>query len=238
MRRLRENLFVSSWRRTVGLGVLALAALGAGSVLAQPANDIFTNAPLLNFISLGQLSGTTTGSNVGATREAGEPLIVTNAGGASVWYKYIIPTDGVMTFDTIGSDFDTLLGVYVGDSVNNLTLVAEDNNSGGGVASQVQFNAPAFTTVYIAVDGSNGVQGNIVLNWNEAGSAGAGTNDLLAQAANLNGNSGTIFDFNLFATPELFEFATNYGGLGAFNSMWYQWTAPSHKYNKHRINNK
>ena len=222
MRRLRENLFVSSWRRIVGLGVLALTALGAGSVLAQPGNDIFTNAPLLDFIGV---VGNTTGNNVGATREAGEPLIVTNAGGSSVWYKYISVADGVLSFDTIGSDFNTLLGVYVGDSVTNLTLVAEDDDSGGGGTSKVQFNAPAFTTFYIAVDGSNGVQGNIVLNWNANATTTAGTNDMVAQATTLTGNSGTLFDFNLFATAEPFE-AGPFSGLGT-NSMWYLWTAPS-----------
>ena len=121
MRRLRDNLFVSSWRRIVGLGVLALAVLSAGSVLAQPANDNFTNAPLLDFFT-----PPLPDSNVGATREPGEPLIVANAGGSSVWYKYIATADSVITVDTIGSDFDTILGVYVGTSVSNLNLVAEE----------------------------------------------------------------------------------------------------------------
>ena len=105
------------------------------------------------------------GNNLGATRQAGEPLIVTNAGGASVWYSWTAPFDGIATFNTTGSSFDTLLGVYVGTSVNSLTTVAQDNNSGGNLTSKVTFNAPAGTKFYISVDGSNGVQGNIALNW-------------------------------------------------------------------------
>jgi uncharacterized delta-60 repeat protein len=226
MRRLRENLFVSSWRRVVGLGVLALAALGAGSVLAQPANDNFTSAPLLDFVGI---FGSTTGNNVGATREPGEPLIVGNPGGSSVWYKYIPVFDGIVTVDTAGSDFDTILGVYVGTSVDNLHLIAENNNAGGGGTSRVTFSAPAFSTVYIAVDGTNGAQGNIVLNWTEGVQSAAGPNDFVAQATTLTGNSGTIFDLNTFATAEPFEsifFGGLIGGVGT-NSMWYKWTAPS-----------
>jgi uncharacterized delta-60 repeat protein len=189
-------------------------------VLAQPANDNFTSAPLLDFIGT---AGSTTGSNVGATREPGEPLILTNAGGASVWYKYIVAADGVVSIDTIGSDFDTTLGVYVGTSVDKLSLIAEDNNSGGGGTSRVQFNAPAFSTVYIAVDGSNGATGNIVLNWGETQQTADGANDMLAQATPLTGNSGTIFDLNLLATTEI---ADQINGTGP-NSMWYTWTATS-----------
>src|ERR1044072_8072362 len=134
MRRLRDHVFVSSWRRFVG--VFALAALSVGGVIAQPANDNFTGATSLDDFFL---PGNLTGDNTGASRETGEPLIVTNNGGASVWYTWTSPGDCIATFDTIGSSIDTLLGVYVGSSVDHLTLVAEDDNSGGGTASKVSF---------------------------------------------------------------------------------------------------
>jgi len=204
----------------VGVGVLAFVALSAAHALAQPANDNFANATSLDPIGT---PGTNLDNNTGATKEAGEPLIATNAGGASIWYTWTAPSNGLASFDTIGSDFDTLLGVYVGTSVSNLTLITDDNDSGGGGASKVTFPAPAGTKFYIAVDGFDGAQGNIVLHWSTAAPIAANTNDNIASATVLSGNSGTIFDFNLFATAEAFEFP----GLFGTNSMWYTWTAPS-----------
>ena len=46
MRRLRDYSFVSSWRRF--FGVMALAALSVGAVMAQPTNDNFTAATSLD----------------------------------------------------------------------------------------------------------------------------------------------------------------------------------------------
>jgi uncharacterized delta-60 repeat protein len=204
----------------VGLGVLAIAVLSAGNVLAQSTNDNFTGAVQLNLFGT---PGSYNDNNTGASRETGEPLIVTNAGGASLWYTWIALEDTVVTFDTIGSDFDTLLGVYVGTSVDHLNLVAEDNDSGGAGTSLVTFNAPRGTKFYIAVDGLDGAQGNIALNWDVADPTVVGDNDAVATPITLTGDSGTIFDFNLLATAEPFEFPFLFGT----NSMWYTWTAPS-----------
>src|SRR5216110_2970325 len=53
-----------------------------------------------------------TGSNVGATREPGEPNHAHLAGGRSVWWSWTPPRDGTVVIDTIGSAFDTVLAVY------------------------------------------------------------------------------------------------------------------------------
>jgi uncharacterized delta-60 repeat protein len=222
MCRLRVNLFVSSWRRVVGLGVLTLVALSAASALAQPVNDYFTNATALDLYGT---PGTYGDNNSGATKEPGEPDIATNAGGASVWYTWTAPADAAVTFDTIGSDFDTLLGVYVGTSVTNLHLIADDNDSGGSGTSQVTFNAAAGKTFYIAVDGLDGAMGNIVLNWNTNAVSVPATNDAFASAGVLSGDSGTVLGYNLGATREPGEQIL--GGNINTNSIWYTWTATS-----------
>ena len=201
--------------------MLAFVALSAANALAQPANDNFANANSLDLIGT---PGTFPDNNTGATRETGEPLIATNLGGASVWYTWTSPSNAIASFDTVGSAFDTVLGVYLGNNVSNLTAIAQDDNSGSGGTSKVTFPAPAGTKFYIAVDGSNGVQGNIVLNWSTSDATVANTNDNIASAAVLSGSSGTILDYNFFATPELFELFLNSSGT---NSMWYTWTAPS-----------
>jgi hypothetical protein len=68
--------------------------------------------------------------------------------------------------DTIGSSFDTLLGIYTGSSVSNLTVVASDDDSGGlDGTSRAIFNVTSNTTYKIAVDGFSGFSGTVVLNW-------------------------------------------------------------------------
>jgi hypothetical protein len=144
------------------------------SILSRPGNDTFANRFALN-----GPGGTTTGSNVGASKESGEPNHAGNAGGASVWWKWGGAASGVLTVDTIGSGFDTLLAVYTGSTVNGLTLIAmNDNAPGAGSASQVSFAVQAGTQYQIAVDGYNGASGSITLNWNfspDASAAGADT---------------------------------------------------------------
>ena len=128
------------------------------------ANDNFVNAQLIN---PGQ--SRIVGTNVGATKEPGEPDHAGNPGGASVWYKWVAPNTSTYTFNTIGSSFDTLLAVYTGDDVADLTEVASDDDFGTSVQSSVVFNTTFGTTYYIAVDGSrqaNGqaAQGTVILN--------------------------------------------------------------------------
>jgi hypothetical protein len=132
-----------------------------------PANDAFAAARSLSGPS-GALSGTT----VGATKEPGEPNHAGTAGGASVWYAWTAPASGTVTFDTAGSNFDTVLAAYTGTSVSGLTpLASNDDASGATHTSLVSFSASAGTTYQIAIDGyrhiSTGIveQGSTVLNW-------------------------------------------------------------------------
>jgi hypothetical protein len=126
-----------------------------------PVNDLFTNATLIS-----DPVASITASNVGATKEAGEPNHAGNIGGASVWWTWTPPTNGTVTIDTFGSSFDTLLAVYRGTSVLSLTSVASDDDWGGLSASRVSFSAFTTTTYLIAVDGFNGATGDILLNLN------------------------------------------------------------------------
>ena len=122
-------------------------------------NDMFANA-----ITISGTSGQATGSNVGATKESGEPNHAGNSGGASIWWYWTAPATGQMTIDTFGSSFDTLLAVYTGSSVGSLTPIAS-NDVSGSLQSQVTFTAVSGTTYRIAVDGYNGETGDIILNW-------------------------------------------------------------------------
>jgi hypothetical protein len=133
-----------------------------------PANDNFSAAQVLN-----GCSGSVSGTNVGATRQAGEPIHSPDgvSSSRSVWYQWTAPSSGSTTVTTKGSGFDTVLGVYEGTAVNSLTTLGKDDDGGGDdKTSIVTFSAVAGHTYRIAVDGYNnggsgGDFGPITLNW-------------------------------------------------------------------------
>ena len=121
-------------------------------------------------------SGRVTGSSVGASKEFGEPNHAGNTGGASVWWSWTAPATGTVTFDTQGSDFDTLLAAYRGSGVSALSVVVSNDDAPGGgtYQSEVSFAAQQGVVYHIAVDGYSGATGAIVLNWEQAGGGGPG----------------------------------------------------------------
>ena len=101
------------------------------------------------------------GTNVGATKEPGEPNHAGNSGGKSVWWSWTAPVSGNVSVTTVGSSFDTLLAVYTGTALSNLTGIA--SNGQAGTQSAVVFNSVSGTTYQIAVDGYFGDSGTISL---------------------------------------------------------------------------
>ncbi len=133
---------------------------------AAPANDNFSRA-----VYLAGLSNDVFISNSDATAEPGEPLHADSPGGKSVWWSWQASFTGTMGVNTGGSTFDTLLAIYTGDSVSNLQVVADnDDTEGFGiVSSSLVFRALAGETYFIAVDGFNGATGTVRLTINPVG---------------------------------------------------------------------
>jgi alpha-tubulin suppressor-like RCC1 family protein len=129
-----------------------------------PANDNFSNASAI----IGGLSQNINATNIGATKETGEPDHGGNPGGHSVWWKWVATSSGAVSFSTAGSNFETLLAVYTGGSVSTLTVVAFSDGMSNGLAqpSSLIFDAVSGTTYYIAVDGRDGDRGSISLAMN------------------------------------------------------------------------
>ena len=84
-------------------------------------------------------------------------------GGKSVWFTWKPLLNGNVTFSTVGSSFDTVLAVYTGTALTNLTPVASDDDMGGFYTSQVTFYATGGTSYQIAIDGAYGAEGTVVL---------------------------------------------------------------------------
>jgi hypothetical protein len=191
------------------LFLVLLGSLGLASSLdAAPINDMFANATVLTGSSV-----TVSGSNVGATLEAGEPPKAGNRGGASVWWFWTAPASESVTISTAGSSFDTIMGIFTGSSVSALTCVAYNDDIQPGVIlqSKVTFNAVAGTRYAIGVDGYNGLTGNITLAVTQAPSVGAPIS----------------CTYTLSAPSASFAASGGSGGVGVTTASGCSWTASS-----------
>ena len=158
----------------------------AVTYLKDGTNDDYSNACLLTdsrFDTEGTISGKVTGNNTVATRQVDEPIIV-DASGSSVWWKLSnspTQTTSVVTLDTLGSDFDTLIAVYeritvdrgqhqfssIDDNYQFELVASNDDGYTSSGASRVDFELSknSFEDYYVLVDGYLGEVGNVVLNW-------------------------------------------------------------------------
>ncbi|MCI0541155.1 MAG: S8 family serine peptidase, partial [Verrucomicrobiales bacterium] len=181
-----------------------------------PANDAFASRTLID-----PASDPVTGTNRKATHESGEPNPTRTGSGRSVWWSWTARAAGIATVSTTGSDFDTVLAVYTGTSLRGLRVVAASDDVQFGVpTSEVIFQAVAGQTYQIAVDGSLGDTGDIVLT---ASLSAAITNDSFESRTPLQGEDVTLAASNLGARRQSGE--PNHAGLLANKSVWWSWTA-------------
>lgn len=143
------------------------------SIQARPLNDSFgRRAPLA------AAAGSLVTSSSGATRQPGEPAHAGAVGGRSVWWTWTAPSGGLVSFDTAGSDFDTVLALYRGGALSALAVVAANDNDSGVQTSRASAQVQAGDVLQIVVDGAAGGAGGIRLSWNLAASAGVTENDI------------------------------------------------------------
>lgn len=208
------------------LKLTALAVLiGWGPLAAaQPANDNFANRTAISGDS-----GTTNGNNAGATTQDNEPLPFF-AHGATAWWSLTPDSDGRMEIDTFGSNFDTTLIAYSGDSLPSLQTLAINDDDGDGVQSRVSVAARAGVPIQISVGGFFGETGNITLNWRLSNTRTANDNlnaavDIRASdGASPGGSFGFIFDQdNIIASSQTGE--PDIGGESGANSVWFEYEA-------------
>lgn len=136
-----------------------------------PANDHFAQAAVLQ---LADSSVSVTGTNIAATAEPGEPDHDTEKAARSVWWRWTAPGSAPVTLTTMGSNFDTVVGVYTGGNVGSLTTIASNDDEDRGVVrtSKLTFNPVAGTTYAIAVDGWEASFGQIALTLTQSAATG------------------------------------------------------------------
>lgn len=202
-------------------GNLVLRLLQANP-LVPGANDQFAN----RF----HVSGSTNavvGDNTQATREPGEPDHAGNDGGRSLWWSWIAPRSAPVRFDTVESDFDTILAVYQGSRVDALSLVAADERSAGGGRSVVTFQAVEGVEYQVAVDGFNdgdeAASGRAVLRVRQYDPGALHANDDFEHAPPISDSFPTVLGSNIGATRQAGEPA--HGQVSEGRSVWWTWVA-------------
>jgi hypothetical protein len=126
---------------------------------ASPSNDDFSNRIALSGTAINLES-----ANAYATREPGEPLHAGQASGkASVWYSWSAPVSGPVIVTARGTGFYPLPDVFTGSAIGALTNVLGRSITFDKTnpVSTLVFDAVAFRTYALALDGFNGMSGKI-----------------------------------------------------------------------------
>ncbi len=196
-----------------------------GGVFAA-ANNSFASAAVLT-----GSSGEMLVCNTNATAEPGEPVDLPGWGGDSVWVRWTAPSAGVWSLSARQTDFDNVLSVYTGSTVNGLTRVnyadfgQESLGADTGSEGAVRFRAAAGQTFQFQV------VSNLLRGTQEYGvcrltlqPAVAPANDEFVNAVVLTGSAPNAEGWADYATRETGE----PGLLGdATGSAWWTWTPPA-----------
>ena len=167
-------------------------------------------------------------SNVGATREPGEPQHHPVNSSNSLWFTWTAPTSGGFVFRTVaptgGGYFKPIVAIYTGTTLSGLVKQAfnstASNGSGGDPVARTAFTAIAGQAYQIAVDGLGvGVLTNTLTLTSPP------PNDSFSNAVTIGGifhsNSGSF----LGASRESGEPTHGTPSLG--QTLWWSWTAPT-----------
>jgi len=88
-------------------------------------------------------------------------------GGASAWLSIVPTTNGVLSVNTHGSAYDTVMAIFIRSPTNALVLQLRDcnNNDGTNLTSAVNVPVVAGQTNFVLVDGVGGTRGTLKLNY-------------------------------------------------------------------------
>lgn len=180
-----------------------------------PTNDNFAAATVLQ----GE-SGTVTGDSSQATIESGEPRF----GNQTMWYRWTATRSGRVSMHTVGSDYSTRLGVYEGNVIDALAIVAQNTQAPGAAPqSRVDFDAVAGRVYSISV-GAYGAGGRFQLSWNTPTPPPA--NDDVNSAQLISGVSGSVTGSTYWATRKADEPSYSTYNSSFAPTIWYRWVAP------------
>lgn len=143
----------------------SLTLITPAAQAAAPSNDDLASVQVVG----PTLPATATGSNVGATAQAGEVLGNGTAATHSIWYSWTPADGGPVDVSLVGSSFDTFLTVYTSSSASpgladlNVVTYNDDDDTQVDGTSTVDFTSVAATTYYFQVDSCCAGTGSVEL---------------------------------------------------------------------------
>ena len=219
------HVTATSWNAGAAGNTIALASPEQeNNDVSVPVNDSFSASELIS-----GATGQTLLDLAFASREPGEPFVA--AASKTLWYVWTAPVTGLFRFrlqeadsgDPVEADFK----LFTGDTLVTLELAVEKSGK------EISFDAKAGTRYRLRIESNVSYEqwdmAPLVLKWEPADSRP--TNDDIAYAQALEGESGSFESTNEGATLERSEFL---GGRAA--SVWYEWTAPRDGHAFFRVN--
>ncbi|GEM_PF-2291120 len=142
----------------------------------------------------------------------------------SVWYQYTPDRDQLMEFDTLGSNYDTILSVWTGTPPSLTELTCNDDDyEYDKTSSRLTLKLTAYTTYYIRVDTNNlNEQDGDLLSF-YAQEMVSPANDNLAQAIPITSLPYTTLQHTQAASQEEGEVIASCAN-STEGSVWYQYT--------------
>jgi len=129
----------------------------SGTALAPPpANDDFGSA-----MAIQRLPFANDLSTQAASSEPGEPAPFCASIANTVWYVFAPSSEVRVQADTFGSDYDTVLAVYVGTSFSDMVNVACGDDDSGTRQSFAEFTSTAGLRYFFQVGGFGGAKGTL-----------------------------------------------------------------------------
>ena len=141
-----------------GLGGASGTAHLRVSCAGCPENNAFADAAPIPAVPFSARQSTQ-----GATVEPREPAPCGATTTGTVWYRWVAPGSGNVTFDTFGSRYDTVLAVHAGTAPGSLAQVACSDDAAGSRQSAVTFRARVGTTYHVQVAGRWDAAGDLQL---------------------------------------------------------------------------
>ena len=136
------------------------------------ANDACANAITVDSIPYLDTTATT-----GATTDANDPTVGCGNGSRakSTFYSFTAPSNGTVTANTFGSNYDTILAAYTGTCGAFTAVPGACNDDSSGAQSLVSFTASAGTVYYFLVSAYSSNGGSLAFQLTFQGAAPTAT---------------------------------------------------------------
>jgi len=193
--------------------------------LADLTNDNLADA----IAATGDLPFTTTQSTLGASNESNELAPSCANSGGSAWYTYLAPTDGIVVFNTYGSNYDTVISLWQGIAHPMTELACNNDGNDESVQSQLSYALEAGITYRINVSG-------VVVSGNVLPESGLMVLNISNPPLNDDLSNAITLDSLPFADNRLTAGATNetreqFADCAvSSNSVWYAYTPATDEY--------